>query len=159
MLTVGDFDERVFLGADADEEIGTPRKIVQEPSAAQASAQNQLQQHVEKVRTHAHSVHTRSPSIVIICLSAVGLSGSLHPSDGPGLPEGEGPARHARVLGDTERQPAAEHGHAVTGGPQRPADADLQVSSSFEPPPSSVSGLNWKQTFRLECVTWFYLIL
>ncbi|XP_035771026.1 retinoblastoma-like protein 1 [Neolamprologus brichardi] len=44
VLTVGDFDERVFLGADADEEIGTPRKIVQEPPASQ-----QLQQHVEKI--------------------------------------------------------------------------------------------------------------
>ncbi|XP_070814956.1 retinoblastoma-like protein 1 [Chaetodon trifascialis] len=48
VLTVGDFDERVFLGADADEEIGTPRKIVQEPSASGTSSQNQLQQHVEK---------------------------------------------------------------------------------------------------------------
>lgn len=61
VLTVGDFDERVFLGADADEEIGTPRKIVQEPSAGQTSAQNQLQQHVEKVRTHAENPNTRSP--------------------------------------------------------------------------------------------------
>ncbi|XP_040014805.1 retinoblastoma-like protein 1 [Xiphias gladius] len=48
VLTVGDFDERVFLGADADEEIGTPRKVVQEPSASQTTTQNQLQQHVEK---------------------------------------------------------------------------------------------------------------
>lgn len=47
MLTVGDFDERVFLGAGADEEIGTPRKIVQDSPACQKNAQ--LQQHLEKV--------------------------------------------------------------------------------------------------------------
>ncbi|XP_061642138.1 retinoblastoma-like protein 1 isoform X2 [Phyllopteryx taeniolatus] len=50
VLTVGDFDERVFLDAHADEEIGTPRKSFQRPGAGagQTSAQQQLQHHVEK---------------------------------------------------------------------------------------------------------------
>uniref|UniRef100_A0AAY4EW99 RBL1 protein n=1 Tax=Denticeps clupeoides TaxID=299321 RepID=A0AAY4EW99_9TELE len=59
VLTVGDFDERVFLGADADEEIGTPRKAVSEPPGGPMSARKQvesnLQQHFEKSRSLAPS--------------------------------------------------------------------------------------------------------
>ncbi|XP_020933008.1 retinoblastoma-like protein 1 isoform X7 [Sus scrofa] len=39
VLTVGDFDERIFLGADAEEEIGTPRKFTGDAPLGKLTAQ------------------------------------------------------------------------------------------------------------------------
>ncbi|CAI9540086.1 unnamed protein product [Staurois parvus] len=59
VLTVGDFDERVFIGDDAEEEIGTPRKFIADLHIGnytpRIQVESNLQQHFETRRSFAPS--------------------------------------------------------------------------------------------------------
>lgn len=51
VLSVGDFDERIFLGDEAEEEIGTPAKMGSPGElAVKMQEKRSLQQHVSQVR-------------------------------------------------------------------------------------------------------------
>lgn len=59
VLSVGDFDERIFLDTDADEEIGTPAKSREDATGELSeriySRNNNLQQHLEQTQSLAPS--------------------------------------------------------------------------------------------------------
>lgn len=59
VLSVGDFDERVFLGSEADEEIGTPTKYRDEGTgelAERLQMKANLQQHIDEVSSSTYGV-------------------------------------------------------------------------------------------------------